>query len=343
MLLLAGLTLALPSCQDDGDDSKNGSNPALSRTFYVAGSEDSDGFDRPVVWINGIARAQGNDGSGGVCNAVAIGNDNSVYTGVISDNLSSGIYKDGEKLYNLERAGAHCGVMDIALLNDIVYSCGYDETTISSTSACVWKGQEKYISVADSKGVRAFPVKDDEIYMVADEYGNVTQPAVYRNSSRLYSLPSPENTDTHAKDAYYVNGDIYTVGEYQVKPDVNRIIVWKNDIRLYEISGADGTGCNAGAIYVNRQGNIFVGGQETDADGVKVAKIWKDGNPYLELDGGADVSEVTSVTEADGLIYACGSLSDWNGAAAIIWQEAAILYKMKPAGNNPVTRQLIIK
>lgn len=345
LLIFAGaVSPLLSSCNKDDDKNKNSVNPALTRTFYVAGSENSDGVSKPVVWVNGIARVQGNSATGGICNSVATGSDNSIYAGVTGDDLSAGIYKNGELLFSLDKTGARCSVEDVALLNDIVYSCGYDEIADGQPVACVWQGHEKYMqTAAGGNGIRVFPVNENEIYLVADEYGNTSQPAIYRNNSKLYSLPSPDGIDTYAKDAFYINGDIYTVGEYAEYPPVYKITVWKNDIKLYEITGSDGANCNAEAIFVNRNGNVFVGGHETNEEGAQIAKIWKDGLPYYELDGGADRSYVTSITEMDGLLYASGETYDWNGANAIIWQENAILYKMKPAGEEPVTKQLIIK
>lgn len=342
--IMAGIVFAFSSCNNNDDD-KSGKNPALARTFYVAGSENSGGTAQPVVWVNGTAKNQGNDGFGGICNAVAIGGDNSLYAGVVSNDANSYVYKNGERLLTLEKSGSMCGLNSMALLGDVVYSCGYDETAPMQPSACVWKGSEKYFTAQESSnGVKVLPVNENEIYMVANEYSSgKSKPAIYKNGSKLYTLPSADGIDTYAKDAFYINGDIYTVGEFSEYPPVNTVIVWKNNIEQYRITGADGANCNAGAIYVNRLGNIFVGGQETNEDGELIAKIWKDGNTYYELDGGADRSNVTSITEYDGLIYSTGETHDWGGAHAIIWQENAILYKMLPTGDDPVTKQLVIK
>lgn len=335
---------AFSSCNNNDDD-KSGKNPALARTFYVAGSENSGGTAQPVVWVNGTAKNQGNDGFGGICNAVAIGGDNSLYAGVVSNDANSYVYKNGERLLTLEKSGSMCGLNSMALLGDVVYSCGYDEIASTQPAACIWRGSEKHFSLQESSnGIKVFPVNENEIYMVAEEYASGTsKPAIYKNGAKLYSLPTMDGIDTYVKDAFYINGDIYTVGEFSEYPPVNTVIVWKNNIEQYKISGAEGGNCNASAIYVNRQGNVFVGGQETNEDGELIAKIWKDGNTYYELDGGADRSNVTSITEYDGLIYSTGETHDWGGAHAIIWQENAILYKMLPTGDDPVTKQLVIK
>lgn len=335
---------AFSSCNNNDDD-KSGNNPALTRTFYVAGSENSGGTAQPVVWVNGTAKNQGNGGFGGICNAVAIGGDNSLYAGVVSNDANSYVYKNGERILTLVKNGARCSLNSMALLNDMVFSCGYDYDASMQPNACIWRGSEKYVSLpASSNGIKIFPVNENEIYWIVEEFtAATTEIAIYKNNNKMYSLPVPANINTFAKDAFYINGDIYTVGEFSEYPLVNTVIVWKNDIEQYKISGAEGANCNASAIYVNRQGNVFVGGQETNEDGELIAKIWKDGNMYYELDGGADWSNVSSITEHDGLIYSSGETHDWGGANAIIWQENAILYKMRPSGDDPVTRQLVIK
>lgn len=345
MLLMLGMSLVFSSCDKKDDNEKNTPNPALKSTFYVAGSENSGGTQQPVVWINGIAKNQGEGGYGGVCNAVAIGTDNAVYAGVASADANSYIYKDGTLLFTLDKSNARCSLNSMALVGDVVYSCGYDEGADMQPYACIWRGSEKYMTLPQSgNGIKVIPVNENEIYMAVDEYsGQKTIPAIYKNNTKLYELPTPEGIDTYVKDAVYVNGDIYAVGEYTEYPPVYTVIVWKNGIELYKITGEDGANCNASTIYVNRFGNVYVGGQETDENGIRIAKIWKDGNTYHELDGGADESNVTSITEHDGLIYATGEIHDWNGARPVIWQENAILYKMSPSGDDPVTRQLIVK
>lgn len=344
LLLMAGVVFAFSSCNNN-DGNKNGNNPALKSTFYVAGSENSSGTAQPVVWVNGLAKNLGDNGFGGMCNAVAIDGNNSIYAGVVSDDANSYIYKNGERILTLAKNGARCSLNSMALLNDMVFSCGYDYDASMQPNACIWRGSEKYVSLpASSNGIKIFPVNENEIYWIVEEFtAATTEIAIYKNNDKMYSLPVPANINTFVKDAFYINGDIYTVGEFSEYPPVYTVIVWKNNIEQYRISGNNGANCNADAIFVNSRGEVFVGGQETNDEGTLIAKIWKNGNTYYELDGGADRSNVSAITEHGGLLYAAGETFDWGGANAIIWQENAILYKMKPSGSDPVTKQIIVK
>ncbi len=184
-----------------------------------------------------------------------------------------------------------------------VYIAGSENIT-GKTYATIWKNGVPTKLTDGSKLGRALKVvaSGSDIYVLASDGPDYN---VYKNGIKLYSLVDC----TKAEGLYVLGNDVYVSGNYD-----NFVKYWKNNTQenlsdgVYPCKGKD----------ITLKNNVpYVVGSEIQAIGIRIAKLWKKGSPFVELSPVDKVATANAIYNDGTNIYISGQQEDFGK----IWKD----------------------
>jgi hypothetical protein len=218
---------------------------------------------------------------------------------------------------------SYSDMISIAVSGNDVYATGAVVNPMDNGwSARYWKNGEEFFLAKDLYNTIAYgitlsqPVMGGvDVYiagMALDDY--FTGPyARYWKNGVVYQLPASALRKDARGLAIAVSGaDVYVAG-YVVRSEGHGYYVaayWKNGVRTELTTESHVDGSMTTGIAVSGS-DVYVTGYETDADGRRLATLWKNGVPTRLSDGTKNV-------------YACGIFIDGNDVYVSGWEPPAL-------------------
>jgi hypothetical protein len=146
---------------------------------------------------------------------------------------------------------------------------------------------------------------------------------VYKNGQLNHILSS---TISLCVSMAVAGDDVYICGTEYILT-ANQAVVYKNGAVLYSLT--DGTRNGYAERIVLHGSDIYVSGNEANANKVKVAKVWKNGQEWYALSNGQQHAQASGLYVDGGDIYACGSEENANKIeVAKVWKNGNELYTL---------------
>lgn len=203
--------------------------------------------------------------------------------------LNAQIVKDSQ-IYSLTKGVNSSAVNDIFVLDDNVYSAGYEiENGISVAKYWINSQEVKLTDGRNNAEAQSIIAVSNNIYIVGTEMRGSHKAAIYWKNGLPFNLEdgTSGSKDVHVRKIFIADDDIYILG-FEGDPTPGSLtethplkpIIWKNGkaIKWYQ----DECYCYASSIYVS-QNDIYVGGEHIDKKGILRAGFWKN-NHFTFLD-----------------------------------------------------------
>lgn len=159
-------------------------------------------------------------------NAIALDGNDLYSAGYINDVYQSiaAVWKNGEAipLYTYGNMGNRSEVLDLEVVDGVVYACGYYEDIFKY--GCVWVNGDLYARYPYNS-VHAIDYYEGGIYYAVGDFISY----IYQSDKELYELYNNDGTANWVCDIKVVEGDVYSVGFM----GFNDCFVWKNADFLY--------------------------------------------------------------------------------------------------------------
>lgn len=268
---------------------------------YVAGSE-RGGLPIPgtittnliaKLWINGVALNLTDGTKSAVANSVYVYDGHTYVVGYESDGstLTGKVWFDGTTLYNEPNAW----LTGVYVVGTDIYYVGTRRLSPSSDSrAVIWKNgielpanQQPATNGYSTTTASAIKIQVTggipTIYIAGSttQSSTKTQATVWKNGVATYLTPvskQPNGTiHSRASDLFVRNGVVYAVG-YFYENYVQRAKLWVNGVASTLSAGENNA--YATSVFVDAQGNVYVGGVEQNMNYANVPNmgmIWKNG------------------------------------------------------------------
>ena len=156
--------------------------------------------------------------------------------------------------------------------------------------------------------------------------GTYRQPAVYKNSTRMYYTTFSNGFYGDCTDVDVRGNDVYWVRNCLKNNEFRYSTIMKNnDMWMNPESSTDGS--HIYDLYRSSTGSLFAAGCK-NVDGLKTAVIWRNNetNPICQCGNGYLDSEAFGVTIIDGYVYSCGYQNTSSNHYGVIWKDDNIFH-----------------
>lgn len=155
--------------------------------------------------------------------------------------------------------------------------------------------------------------------------GSKTKAVLYKNGTRLYTVPNSSYSSKSSRMAFNLEGDVYwMVNYYTSGNELHHSEIWKNDEVLSfpdEIQIKD--------LYCLND-TLYTVGQHENSNSVKVGVILRgdDFSPYLEIGDGIHTVNIydADVDKRSGIPYICGYLINDGKYRSAVWKENELYF-----------------